>query len=278
MLTFLLDQGKHRCIPPKSLSFIFETLLIILFDCALSLHDLYGTVFALVFSFLIILVCPCYISSGLLELARRRYRCWLVERPRVGNRCLYTHYYWRLILDKMETGWSHLWGLVDHSEGKGGESVVSILRFLCGSPRSCRLRTEGLVPMSKYWTYRSHISDMRPVSLVAYCQQIFIFLHYFISWLRRETRYGPMDRSAGMLWIVSGALFWEQWLCPTLSVTHERLLRTGITRRKRTPDICGLAWEAYVSCWSGFPVHGVHRFESSWLSDMSNRLFVAAIK
>jgi hypothetical protein len=32
-----LDQGKPRCIPPKSLYFIFETLGIILFDCALSL-------------------------------------------------------------------------------------------------------------------------------------------------------------------------------------------------------------------------------------------------
>jgi hypothetical protein len=30
---------------------------------------------------------------------------------------------------------------VEHSEGKGGESVVAILRFLCGSPRPCRLRT-----------------------------------------------------------------------------------------------------------------------------------------
>jgi hypothetical protein len=39
--------------------------------------------------------------------------------------------------------------------------------------------------------------------------------------------------------------------------------------------IHGLAQEAYVSCVSGFPLHGVHRFESSRLSDMSNHLFVA---
>jgi hypothetical protein len=39
---------------------------------------------------------------------------------------------------------------VEHSEGKGGESVVPILRFLCGSPRLCRLRNEGLVLVSKY--------------------------------------------------------------------------------------------------------------------------------
>jgi hypothetical protein len=27
-----------------------------------------------------------------------------------------------------------------------------------------------------------------------------------------------------------------------------------------------------VACWSGFPLHGVHRFESPRLLDMSNRL------
>jgi hypothetical protein len=30
---------------------------------------------------------------------------------------------------------------VEHSERKGEESVVAILRFLCGSPRPCQLRT-----------------------------------------------------------------------------------------------------------------------------------------
>jgi hypothetical protein len=28
-------------------------------------------------------------------------------------------------------------GPVEHSEGKGRESVVAILRFLCGSPHTC---------------------------------------------------------------------------------------------------------------------------------------------
>jgi hypothetical protein len=54
------------------------------------------------------------------------------------------------MLDKMETGRGHLRGSVEHSEEKGGESDVAILRFLCGRPRLCRLRTEGLVPVSKY--------------------------------------------------------------------------------------------------------------------------------
>jgi hypothetical protein len=30
-----------------------------------------------------------------------------------------------------------------------------------------------------------------------------------------------------------------------------------------------------VACWLGFPLQGIHRFESPRLSDMSNRLFVA---
>jgi hypothetical protein len=30
-----------------------------------------------------------------------------------------------------------------------------------------------------------------------------------------------------------------------------------------------------VACWLGFPLQGVHRFESQQLSDMSNRLFIA---
>jgi hypothetical protein len=71
-----LDQDKPRCIPPLSLSFIFETLIIILFDFALNLQDLYDTVAALGFSFPIILVYSCSNSYRSLELARYRYRCW----------------------------------------------------------------------------------------------------------------------------------------------------------------------------------------------------------
>jgi hypothetical protein len=39
---------------------------------------------------------------------------------------------------------------------------VAILRFLCGSPRLCRLRTEGLALVRKYWTYRSHTGVYGP--------------------------------------------------------------------------------------------------------------------
>jgi hypothetical protein len=37
-------------------------------------------------------------------------------------------------------------GSVEHSEGKGRESDVAILRFLCGSPRPCQLRTVSFWP------------------------------------------------------------------------------------------------------------------------------------
>jgi hypothetical protein len=78
--------------------------------------------------------------------------------------------------------------------------------------------------------------------------------------------------------VVSGALFLRSSrVRPTLLVACERLPCTGTARRKRTLGIRGLAWKAYVSCWSGFPLQGVHRFESSRLSDMSNRLFVTVI-
>jgi hypothetical protein len=47
---------------------------------------------------------------------------------------------------------------------------------------------------------------MGPISLVARYQQMFVFLHYFIGWLRRETGYGPVNRLAGVLWIMSGVV------------------------------------------------------------------------
>jgi hypothetical protein len=73
---------------------------------------------------------------------------------------------------------------------------------------------------------------------------------------------GPADHSAG-LGVVSGALFLESSrVRPTLLVACKRLSRMGTARRKRTPGVHGLMWEAYMSCWLGFPLQGVNRFES----------------
>jgi hypothetical protein len=46
-------------------------------------------------------------------------------------------YGYLLLLDQAE----QVGGSLEHSEGKGEESDVAILRFLCGSPRLCRSRT-----------------------------------------------------------------------------------------------------------------------------------------
>jgi hypothetical protein len=65
--------------------------------------------------------------------------------------------------------------------------------------------------------------------------------------------------------------------CFNFMGASEWLSRTGTAHGKRTPGLRGLEWEAYVACWSGFPLQGVHRFESLRLSDISNHLFVAVI-
>jgi hypothetical protein len=80
-------------------------------------------------------------------------------------------------------------GSVEHSNGKSGKSVVVILRFLCSSLRLCQLRTKGLVPLSKYWAYRSRAGDMGPVSLVSYHQQM-LGLRLLIRWLCWERNWG----------------------------------------------------------------------------------------
>jgi hypothetical protein len=65
---------------------------------------------------------------------------------------------------------------------------------------------------------------------------------------------GPMDRSADVLRIMSGALFLRSSrIHLTLLGQCERLPHKGTVRRKRMCGVRGLAWKAYVSCVSGFP-------------------------
>jgi hypothetical protein len=75
-------------------------------------------------------------------------------------------YVYLLLLDRVGQGG----GSVEHSEGKGGESVVAILRFLCGSPHPCRLRT---VPFWPRWQALSCVLTVYqilwgPISQVAF--------------------------------------------------------------------------------------------------------------
>jgi hypothetical protein len=89
---------------------------------------------------------------------------------------------------------------ISETLGKGRtRRVLWLFRgFLCNSPRLCRLRTEGLVPGSKYWTYRSHVSDMDPVSPVADRPQV-LGLSLLLQWLSWERNWGeshgPLNRA-----------------------------------------------------------------------------------
>jgi hypothetical protein len=75
------------------------------------------------------------------------------------------------------------------------------------SPRLSWLRTDGLSPRVSIERTDRMLIFMGPASLIAGYQQMSAFLHCFIGWLRREAGYGTTDRSAGVLWIVSEALF-----------------------------------------------------------------------
>jgi hypothetical protein len=86
---------------------------------------------------------------------------------------------------------------------------------------------------------------------------------------------GPVEYSVGLR-VMSGApSLGSSRVRPTLLMVSEILPRTWTARMKRMCGIRALARKAYVSCVSGFLLHGVHRFESPRLSDMSNRLSVA---
>jgi hypothetical protein len=158
------------------------------------------------------------------------------------------------------------------SIGKVGEWYVESWDLQGCSPCLCRLRTDVLAPTSKYWMYRVHVDDMHPVSLVAFYRQMFGFLHYFIGWLRRESRYGPTDQTDIMLRIVSGTLFLRSsdsvQLCERLMNGCYALTTWDTYGCDHTPT----EWMRVV-CRSGFSLQGVHWFKSLRLSDMSNRLF-----
>jgi hypothetical protein len=88
------------------------------------------------------------------------------------------------------------------------------------SPRLCRLRTDGLAPVSKYLTYQSHTDDMGSVSLVAY-RQYRVALPPLLQWLAQERNWvrtrGSISRRA--VDCVESPFSREQWLCPQLLMT-----------------------------------------------------------
>jgi hypothetical protein len=128
-------------------------------------------------------------------------------------------------------------------------------------PHLCRLRTDGLVPVSKYWMQWSHAKDICPINRYSLTSMdAWLFPNCFNDGLGRETGWGPVNWSADGLGIVSGALFLGSndpaQLCWWL---HERLPHMPCHER-----VC-------VMCIK-FRLKDIYRFESPRPSDMSNRL------
>jgi hypothetical protein len=169
----------------------------------------------------------------------------------------------------METGGA-LGESGDNWLGRSGSGYVASRHLQGCSPHLCWLRIVRLAPVSKYWTYRSHAGDMVPVS---WCSYVTIGPKPLsptpgLSHGRRNE--ATQDDSRVSLSLVAKTSSGCRGL-----FRLRGLSRTGTAHRKRMPGVRGLEWEAYVACWSSFPLQGVHLFESPWLSDMSNRLFVA---
>jgi hypothetical protein len=72
----------------------------------------------------------------------------------------------------------------------------------------------------------------------------------------------PPKTTAGPVCLWLSRLLSGAGACFNFVGANERLSRTGTARRKRTPDVHELEWEAYMVCWLGFPLQGVHRSES----------------
>jgi hypothetical protein len=92
------------------------------------------------------------------------------------------------------------------------------------SPRLCQLRTDGLAPVSKYWTYRSHVGDMSPVSQVV-CRQERVTLPPLLrclSWERNWVRtHESINRRA--VDYIGSPFSREQWFCPSLLMTSRKV-------------------------------------------------------
>jgi hypothetical protein len=159
--------------------------------------------------------------------------------------------------------------------GRSGSGYVASRHLQGCSLRLCRLRTVRLASASKYWTYRSHVGDMGIVSQVVGCQQELTFPHYSLAVvgekLGTDPRIGrpsccglcrePFFSGAVDLFKfvddgTKGCYMWTTW------DTYGR------------GAYAGWEWKA-CGVLVGFPLQGVHRFESPRLSDVSNRLFVA---
>jgi hypothetical protein len=88
------------------------------------------------------------------------------------------------------------------------------------------------------------------------------FHYYFNGFVGRETRWQTCESvSLRAEYYVRSPFLRSSRVHPTLLMASERLPHTGTVHIKRTGGVRGLACEVYMSCVSGFPLQGVHRFK-----------------
>jgi hypothetical protein len=122
------------------------------------------------------------------------------------------------------------------------------------TPHLCQLRTDGLAPASKYWTYQSHTGDMDPVSLVASCQQKLVFspLPYWLLWERSWVQTRGSDGRWAMDYVGSPASR-GQWICIILLMTSRKVAMHWPREIRMVWDHTQIERGMCVVCWSGFP-------------------------
>jgi hypothetical protein len=114
------------------------------------------------------------------------------------------------------------------SVGKVREWHVKRWHLQGYSPCLCRLRTDGLAPVSKYWTYRSHTGVMGPISLVV-CRQQRVTLPPLLQWLDQERNWVWTHGSDGRCAVdcVASPFSQQQWLYSSLLMTAWRVAICG---------------------------------------------------
>jgi hypothetical protein len=145
-------------------------------------------------------------------------------------------------------------GSVEHSEGKSGGSVMAILRFLCGSPRLCRLRTGHFGPNGIPWfvlaAYRVLMGLSKPSSPITTLSNRPSLLRGGLlegEWDSREWRPG---------WALLGAKTSSREQRPDFYIVGT----SPMVIIHETPGAMR------TTCRSGSPLVGCIQFESPWHS------------
>jgi hypothetical protein len=120
-------------------------------------------------------------------------------------------------------------GSVEHSEGKDGESVVAISRFLCGSPHPCRLRTAPFWPR---W---------QVLSCVLTACRVFMWPGKPSSLLTTSPNRTPCFKD----------VCWRGNEARSQDFTHEQGTNFDLVGTSQMVVVRGTLWVVRTACWSG---------------------------